>query len=223
MSSDYISTIKNVAVITNLEDDSLCVLDISEIRKQAYSKQYGGVMFGAIGGALEALIIEGVASYRIRSLVGGSIEPVRESISDFDAKSIFEAIVHKKLSEQLKESRGIQSVIMLKKEGVVETGDGISISNAQKGNYPDTLLTIEYRYGLGAFVENEPLPAIMASVSVISIPENRKLMTDTIMTYGCSGNAYNLVDYARDKGEIYRRCFEEVVEEFGERLAGRYF
>ena len=117
MSSDCISKIRNIAVFTTLEDDNLSVLDISGIRKKAYSKTYGGMMFGAIGGALEALIIEGVASYKIHSLIGGSASPVRESINGFDAKSRFDDMVYKVFSEDIKINRNIQHMSVVKFNG----------------------------------------------------------------------------------------------------------
>ena len=225
LSSDDISKIKNISIETNLEDNGLCVLDIAGVRKQAYSKQYGGVMFGAIGGAIEALIIEGVASHKINSMIGGSIGPVKESVSDFDAKVTFDAIFLKKFSEQIKENTDIQNITMLKVNSSSETAGAanIVIPGNQTNSQPDALLKIDYKYGIGAFVEKRPLPAVIAKVSVLKLPESAKLMSDIVIMYSCNENNYTLDDYAKDKGKLYRQCFNEIADKLGQRIVGFYF
>jgi hypothetical protein len=217
MSNDYINKIKNIAVVTNLQDDSLSVLDVTGIRKQENSKQYGGVMYGAIGGALEALIIEGISSYKINSLIGGSITPIQESIAGFDVKATFDDIVNKHFFEHIRANRDIQSLVMLK------TVNSLEFPNEQHNSNPDTLLKIEYRYGIGAFTEKKPVPAIVADISAISLPENKKIMSDTIIMYSCDTNNYTLADYAENNGTIYKQCFSEIVEKLIHRIAIVYF
>jgi hypothetical protein len=223
MSVDDINKIRNVAVVTKLEDNTLNVLDISGIRTREYSKQYGGVMFGALGGALEALIIEGISSYKIHSAIGGSINPIQESVADFDAETAFNDVIYTQLPEHIKAGRDIKNILMLKADNFIETEDGIRITSEEKDNCPDTLLKIEYRYGIGAVTEKKPVPAIVANISVISIPENKRMMRDTMIVYSCDDNDYTLADYAENNGKVYRQCFGEIVEKLCQQLATSYF
>ncbi|HTZ18849.1 MAG TPA: hypothetical protein VMB78_10470 [Dissulfurispiraceae bacterium] len=221
LSSDDASKIKNIAIETTLEDNGLCVLDIAGIRKQEYSRQYGGVMFGAI----EALIIEGVSSHKINSMIGGSIEPIKESVADFNMKSTFDSTFYKKFSELIKENTDIQNIIMLKENDSsgTATAPDIATPSTQTNNQPDALLKIDYKYGIGAFVEKKPLPAVIARVSVLRLPESTKLMSDIVIMYSCDDNNYTLDDYAQNKGKIYRQCFNEIADKLGERIVGFYF
>lgn len=223
MSFDDINRMRNVAVVAKLDDRDLKVLDITGIKKKEQSRQYGGVMFGALGGAIEALIIEGIANNKIHSMIGGSIDPVRESVADFDAGAAFFEVAQSKLPDKIKSGRTIQNVTVLKEGKIPESAGSIVISGDDKNIHPDTLLTIEYRYGLGALVESRPVPAIVANISVVNIPENREMMRDSMVSYSCSENNYTLADYAGDKGKIFRQCFSELVESFCQGLASSYF
>lgn len=214
LSSEDRDRIKTVAVTAVLEDDELSILDITEIKKREYSKTYGGMMFGAIGGALEALIIEGISRYKIGSHVGGNIAPIRENIQGYNIKTVFNDLVLKGMSETLKESNKVQRVqAMAFQENSFES----------KSVDADALLKIEYKYGIGARDKQKQLPAITATVSIESIPDNRTLMKDTWIAYSCEEHNYTIDDYAKNGGEIYRRCFEEMVEQFGRNIAATCF
>jgi hypothetical protein len=215
LSNEDRKRIKVVAVTTVLEVDDLSMLDLANIRKSGYSRNYGGTMYGAIGGALEALIIEGISSYKIRSSIGGSISPIRESIHGYDAKSVFDALVFKGMLDTLKESNKVQCVQVI---GPITSGES-SIA-------ADALLKIEYKYGIGAPYERNPLPAITAIVSIESLPGNQTLMQDdwnAWMASSCVEYDYTLDDYAKNNGELFKRCFEQIVEKFGRDVAKTYF
>jgi hypothetical protein len=215
LSSEDRNRIKVVAVRTVLEDDGLSMLDIASVRKNEYSKSYGGMMYGAIGGALEALIIEGTSWYKIRSSIGGSISPIRESIHGYDAKSVFDALVFKGISNALNESNKVQRVQAIG-----------PITSAESSIAADALLKIEYKYGIGVPYERKPLPAITATVSIESLPDNQTLTKEDWKAWidsSCVEYDYTLDDYAKNGGELYRRCFEQIVEQFGRNVANTYF
>lgn len=215
MSSEDISRIKSLAVATSLENDDFNIIDLSRIRKKEYSKTYGGMMHGAIGGALEALIIEGMAKYKINSSVDGDIAPIKQSIPGFDAKNTFEEIFFKGFSENVRINKNIQKVDIIKL-------DESAFNNGPSSAY-DTLLKIEFKYGIGAYQKDKPLTAMDAKVSVISLQENKRMMTDFVTSYGCSENNYTLEDYAKDNGKIYKQCFNEMADYFSKKLANQYF
>lgn len=98
-----------------------------------------------------------------------------------------------------------------------------TVSDQQSSTDADVLLKIEYQYGIGAYSEKKPLPAIIANISVESIPENRTLMKNTWITHSCEKHNYTLDDYAKDNGKIYKQCFEEMVEQFGQNLVNIFF
>lgn len=223
VSLDQTNSMRNIAVVATCQNAALKVLDITDIRKKEYSKQYGGVMYGAIGGVLEVLIHEGVASYKICSLVGGSVGDVRKSVADFDARSAFDEILYARFSERIKAKTHIQNVVMLKSADLVQDGSGSNSSDEQKGNKPDTLLIVDYTYGIGAWVKEKPVPAIVANVSVRSVPKNETLMSDTVVSYSCDGNNYTLANYAENGGEKYRACFRQVVDDLARRIADEAF
>jgi hypothetical protein len=223
MSSDYVSGIKNIVVVTKLDHAGLSLLDLSEIKKKEHSKQYGGVTRGALGASLEWIIVEGIASYKINSLIGGSIEPVRESIADFDARTTFDDITYKTFSEQIRTHREIHSIVMLKANDLYQEDRVKNQPHERKNNGSDVVLEIDYSYGIGAFSEERPLPVIVARISVRCVPEHEIIMSDTVVTYSCDDHYYTLADYAANNGEIYKQCFREIAEKLSQRLANIYF
>ena len=147
---------------TKLDQEGLSLLDLSEIKKAEHSKQYGGVTHGALGAALEWIIVEGIASYKINSLIGGSIEPVRESVADFDARATFDDITYRTFSEQIRTHRDIHSIVMLKTNDLRQEELIKNLPQEPRGSSSDVVLEIDYSYGIGAFSEERPLPAIVA-------------------------------------------------------------
>jgi len=223
MSSDYASGIRNIVIVTKLDHEGLSLLDLAEIKKEEHSKQYGGVTRGALGAALEWIIVEGIASYKINALIGGSIEPVRESVADFDARTTFDDITYRTFSEQIRTHRDIHSIVMLKTNDLSQEELIKNQPHERKDNGSDVVLEIDYSHGIGAFAEERPLPAIVARISVRSIPEQATIMSDTLLTYSCDDHYYTLADYAANNGEIYKQCFRKIVEKLSQRLANIYF
>jgi hypothetical protein len=213
LSEQDIGIIRTLVLTTVLEDNQMSTIDIAGIRKHEYSKTYGGMMYGALGGALEAIIIEGISRYKIHSMVGGSIDPIKEGISGYDAEAAFAEFVFKGMTENLKELNKLQSVRMLDRASTKD----------KSGHDGDALLKIEYRYGIGALEEKRPLPAVIANISVLSLPDNRLLMKNLWTAFACERRDYTIDDYARDGGRLYRQCFEEMAERFGRDLVSTFF
>ena len=161
-------------------------------------------------GHLEALIVEGISRFKINSHVGVSIAPLRDSISGYDVKAVFDRLVLKGMSESMKEADKAREVRPL----------DMATWDKREGADADVLLKIEYRFGIGALEKQKPLPAIMALVSVESLSDNRILMKDTWVAHSCEEQGYTIDDYAKDGCAIYKRCFEQMIEQFGRDLAG---
>lgn len=219
LSSKDQNEIKSITLITVQKDDQMSVLDITQIRQQAYSRSYGGAMYGAVGGALEALIKEGISSYKINSLIGGSIDPIKESISGYNTKAAFDDLVFRGITQNMKELNKNHNVRILD----VRILDRSLSGEQRRSNDADVLMKIEYKYGIGAYVENKPLPAMIAKISVESLPDNRTLMKNTWTACGCEQRNYTIGDYAKDDGRIYKQCFEEMVEQFGRNLVNVFY
>lgn len=215
LSSEDRGKIKSVVVAIESEDERMNIIDVAEIRKKEYSKTYGGMMYGAIGGAIEALVKEGISRYKINSVIDGNIDPIGQGISGYDTKAVFNQLTLKGMSETMLESGKTNNLPVISARILSETGDAGSTD-------ADALLRIEYRYGIGAYSKGKLFPAMTASISVESLPEKRTLMKDIWIASACENRDYTIEDYAKDGGEKYKRCFEEMVERFGRSLAGLF-
>jgi hypothetical protein len=216
LSNEDRSKTRSIVLAIESEDDQMNVIDVTQIRKQEYSRTYGGIMHGAIGGAMETLIIEGISTHKIGSLIGGSIGPVRESISGYDTKTVFDRLVLKGITENMVDLNRLHNLPVHDVRASNRIGEPRSTD-------ADVLLKIKYRYGIGAYNKQKPFPAMIAQISVESLSENKMLMKNIWMASGCENRSYTLDDYAKNGGEIYKRCFEEMVEQFGRNLVNVFF
>lgn len=215
MSADDVARIECIGVSTYLESSSPKNIDLTGIRQQEYKKTYGGMMYGAVGGALEAIAIEIIARKKISSQIGGSLSAVRDSLSEFNAAEVFDDVFYRAFSEEMKANGKAETVILLRENQDKQSPEGVP--NA------DTLVRISYQYGIGAFGKGHPIPALAAQISVVAAGDNKTLMQDTLTVHACEEKDYSLADYAKEDGRLYKECFQEMAEQFGRRLVGRYF
>ena len=179
LAPDEFDDIKNLGIITILRDADIQVFDVGGIQKNVNKGNYGtyqAYQYGALGVLLEqslgALFKKAEGNIKTRSALGGNPDSITENLADFPIKEIFEKNLIEVLVKRL-ESDNLENIFVIdgtKTKGLTaETPPGI-----------DTLMKIEFTYGLGASLTKKPRVAVSAHVSLINLTEDREILKGAI-------------------------------------------
>ena len=201
MNTKTARTIQKLGIKTKLTDQSLNVIDIGGIRKKVYQKTYTGGHFGFLGGALEALILEAEATIKMRKALGGSVDKVRNNLSDFSPGDVFN-------QNFMQELRVCETYMNIPKIVLLE---GDIKDSAQD---LDAVAEISYIYGIGAYTEDSVRTAISADI-VIKRNTNQDILADfSHKVEKASKSPCTLEDYACNNGMLFKNDFAEATKSF---------
>ncbi len=203
---DIAKTVQIIGILTNSKSDRIEFIDLAGTRKDVYQQNFGGGQFGAIGGALEALVHEAEIYVKDRELMGGSIGALRESLSGFQADDIFKQIMVREIEGYEKKSNILKLVVLNENER----------NNLQD---LDAILEINYVYGIGAYVP-EVLNAVISANIVLTRTTNGETLAnfDHVISAGTKSPC-TLKDYAINNGALYKTDFSEAAKGFTISLA----
>jgi hypothetical protein len=200
-----------VAVVTNLSDSKLQIFDRTGIKDQ-YSSYYSM-------GALSYLLVDGVSSAQVKASLQGDPELLRQALSDFSVKDVFNDIFTKFFKT------GFETIgpIITEKFTITEYAEASNCKKKKIKDYNilskelgvDAVIEINYRYGLGAYgVGFYCLPLIMAEVTMISLPEDKILMERKLGSDYAVKRGYTVDNLRENGGELFRKEFSRSVHDF---------
>ncbi len=209
------SKIKKVGIVTVLKDKELRVFDHTEV----YQKPYGGVMFGAIGGALEGIAKAIEASIRIKSSLGGDPNLLRDQLREYSVSEVFFGNLNRKLSEKYEIVSADPSVNELRE---AKKGEKLKIEDyldACRKCEADTLLKVEYSYGLAAYASRKSSAAIIANFSVYDVETKELLLKKEIVSDNYFGRSRVVPEFAANDSELYKKDLSRAMDALSEIVA----
>jgi len=215
--------IKKLAIVTFLADNNLKVIDQTRIRQ----KTYGGFMFGAIGALLEAAVLETEAQLAKRHSLGwGNPTDVKRELADYPIKKVFDDNFIKIFSNNYKNCEILcpqyLDSIETSEYPMLKSSSGKKIrdySTLDKKLNVDTVLEIDFMYGLAVYEFERSSAIISGTVSVINIRENKLLMRDLILSDKYYKDGHTVNEFKADGAQLYKKAFLEAVDAFGRLVA----
>lgn len=209
------SKIKKVGIVTVLKDKELRVFDHTEV----YRKTYGGMMFGAIGGALEGIALAVEANIRIKSSLGGNPDLLRNQLREYSVSEVFFGNLSRKLSEKYEMVSADQSVNELRE---AKKGEKLKIEDyldACRKCQADTMLKVEYYYGLAAYANVKSSAAIIANFSVYDVETKELLLKKEIISDKYFKKSRVIPEFAANDSELYKKDLSGAMDTMSEVVA----
>jgi hypothetical protein len=207
--------IKKVGIVTVLKDKELRVFDHTEV----YRKTYGGMMFGAIGGALEGIALAVEGSIRIKSSLGGDPNLLRNQLREYSVSEVFFGNLSRRLSEKYEIVSADQSVNELRE---AKKGEKLKIEDyldACRKSQADTMLKVEYYYGLAAYANVKSSAAIIANFYVYDVKTKELLLKKEIVSDKYFKKSRVIPEFAANDSELYKKDLSEAMDTMSEVVA----
>jgi hypothetical protein len=226
LKQEDVQNIKRLAVVTSLKDNNLQILD----RTGAKERTYGGYQFGALGAALESLILSGIASSKVKSSLGGDPELLKKELVNFPAKILFDEYFVKTftMNFEIVNPQDIDK-LGIKEYPEKETSDEKTVKDytiIKEKFGTDTILEINFIYGLAAYESENASVVISADVSVIDVKDNKLLMKKNILSDEYFKMGHTIDEFRANNAELFKKelieaicgCAHLITSDFGEKL-----
>ena len=201
------SKIKKLGLVMVLQDNQLRVFDHTGVSQ----KTYGGFMFGAIGGALEAIAKAVETNIRIRSSLGGDPNALIKELGEYHIEEIFGEELVNKLSGKyviVNTDRFVNELKDTKKGQKLKVEDYL---DACRRCEADTLLKIDFNYGLAAYAREKSSAAIVVNLSVYDVATKSLVMKKQIVSDQYFKKSRVIPDFSANGAELYKKDIPEIV------------
>ncbi len=206
ISYDRTSLIKKVAILTNAKDPNFVVLDHSGIM----SKTYTGGQFGALGGLLEGIILSVEASHAKKKSLGGEPETLIAELDGYDVKKVIDQKLIKKLS---------------KKFDIIELSH--SNSSSKNNNFTelctnieaDTLVKIEFLYGLATYADKKSSAAIDAEVTIFDVDSKKVLLKKKIKSDSLYSTSRTVNEFSENEAMLFKSDMSSAADSISTLIA----
>lgn len=207
--------IKKVGIVTVLKDKELRVFDHTEV----YRKTYGGMMFGAIGGALEGIVLAIEASMKVKSSLGGDPNLLRNQLREYSVSEVLFGNLSRRLSEKYEIVSADQSANELRE---AKKGENLKIEDyleACRKCQADTMLKVEYYYGLAAYASVKSSAAIIAHFYIYDVNTKELLLKKEIVSDKYFKKSRVIPEFAANDSELYKKDLSEAMDAMSEVVA----
>ncbi len=209
LKQEDIRDIRKLAIVTSLLDKELKVLDHTGI------ESYGDPRFGFPVFFLDVLLTAFSAAAAKYDSLGGDPDPLRQELVDFPIKKVFDENFTKFFSKNF-EIISPQDVDNL---GIAEYPEKESVDGETIRDYTvlkeklgvDTVLEINFIYGLAAYAEHSASTVVSADISVISIVENRILTKKTILSDSYYKSGHTVDEFKANGAELFKKEIPEAI------------
>ena len=218
--------IKKLAIVMVLQDKELKVFDHTGVWKKTYTYN----QFGLVGALVETAAFTTEANIRIRSSLGGDPKLLREQLGDYSLTEILERDLMDKISKRyeiVNTNEAVKELREAKENQKIKIEDYLDVCNKAGA---DTMLKVDYSYGLAAYARAKASAAIVANISVYNVRTNALLMNKVISSDNYFKNACVVTQYSANDAELFRKDMLEAVNglslliatEFGVRIKQEY-
>jgi len=199
-------TMRKLAIVMIPRDRELKVFDHTGVwKKHTYNP------FGLVGALAETAALTTEANIRIRSSLGGDPNLLREHLRDYSLTKILEKDLMDKISKRyeiLNTNEAVKELREAKKNQKIKTEDYLDVCSKAGA---DTILIVDYLYGLAAYASEEASVAIVAYISVHNVKTNTLLMNKTVSSDKYFKNPCPVPKCSANGGELFRKDMVEAV------------
>jgi hypothetical protein len=198
--------IKRIAIVSSLSDNRLHVFDKTGPARNTYLF-VPATPTGIIGGLAAAGTIKAIdKEIKKRRSVGGDPDDLARELEGFPIEATFD----NRFTEVFAQTLSVVHPQETKNIGRIPAADGtIDYSSLQQDFAADTVLTIDFQYGLAAYAGETASAAINAQVSMVNIAEKRVIMSRTVLCDTRFLGGHTVEEYKADKARLFR---EEIAE-----------
>ncbi len=212
LSEAEIGTIKKLAVITNCLDEKIHVVDHTGVWKKSYT----GYQFGAIGGLIDGIVLAPEASIRINKSLGGDPDLLRQELKGYPIKAVFDENFSQAFQGKFEIVSASDCDTLLK----LPASDGEHVKKAPVEDYSvfhrqfgaDSVLVIDFIYGLAAYTGAKANAVVMANVSLINAADNKRIMKRQVASDIRRTDGHTIDEYRSDSAQVYKRELIEAIK-----------
>ena len=217
LSINEAKNINRVCILNNLKDKKVQIFDTSGIRENEYSKSYGGVTQGAIGGLIEGLIIGGIAEYKLRKLVDEPPSMIDENIDGEDIKRIIENSILEGIDEN-RDKFGDRNITFCIKN--IEQFSSNKPKQASNFNYLrdsgyDLLVIASYTHGLSVTEYRKPIATVMAVIEMYDTVTG-SLLARRPLNSRSRNDVHTVKEYIENDSKLYVLAIQNDAKKIGE-------
>ncbi|TAN38222.1 MAG: hypothetical protein EPN25_14330 [Nitrospirae bacterium] len=207
---ERITEIRKIGLVTKVADNDLIVFD----RTRTMNRTYGGTQFGAVGGLIEGLILTGMAAHAMNKSLQGDPDDIKQYLKDINFKSMVDNRISGRLSRKYD--------LVLPQYFDTRAHDNPS-KFATDSNYLkeamslgiDTLIFIEYYYGLGAFKDRPACVVVAGKITVYDVKSETIIFDRLIASDDDFVPGYRTVDeFVNDNAKLFKEDLNTAVDGF---------
>ena len=217
LSIDEAKQINRVCILNNLKNTEVQIFDTSGIRENEYSKSYGGVTHGAIGGLVEGLILGGIAEYKLRKLVDESPSMIDENIDGEDIKRIIGNSILAGIDEN-REKFGDRNITFCIKNidqfPSKKLNQESNFSYLQDNGY-DLLVIASYTHGLSVTEYRKPIATVMAVIELYDTATG-SLLARRPLNSRSRNDVHTIKEYRENDSKLYVLAIQNDSKRIGE-------
>jgi len=168
-------------------------------------------MYGAFGGVLEGIAIAVETNIRIRSSLGGDPNILIKELGEYHIDEIFGEELVNKLSGKyaiVNTDRFVNELRDAKKGQKLKVEDYL---DACRRCEADTMLKIDFDYGLAAYAREKSSAAIIVNLSVYDVATKYLVMKKQILSDQYFKRSRVITDFSANGAELYKKDIPEIV------------
>lgn len=206
--------IQKLAIVMVLRNNELIVFDHTDI----WDKTYGGFMFGLIGALTESMVLAVEANIRKRISLGGDPDLLKEQLGEYMIEEILEEKISQKLSEkyEITKANHYGELSNTKKDQSSIIEDYLNICKKLEA---DTLLEVDFYYGLAAYAVEKASAVIIAKISVYDVYKENLIMRKKFISDEYFKKSRIVPDFAANNAALYKQDMLEIVNGFTQLVA----
>lgn len=194
ISPDQSSIIKKIGIVVTQKDEKLQIFD----HTGTMGKTYLGGSGGAIGALLEGLVLAVEANSIVSQSLGGDPDKLIPLMKGFEIKKLLINDLNKTLSE---------------------THEIIFYENKSTPPICDTIVEVDFLYGMAAFNTELASPAIKADVKILAESGKKNLLDTIIKSDHYYTNSKVIKEFEQNDAELYKKSIAEASNTFSYQIA----
>lgn len=220
LKTEAIGKIKKLVIITTLQDEKLRIFDHTEVWKEnqeglRYAGVFGGAALTGIVGIAAAL----EANSKIRESLGGNPDLLRELLREYPIKEILEEKLIDKVSEmyEIVDANHLLDELRESQKGQkYKIEDYLDVCRKCEA---DTMLKIDFYYGLAAYSGEKPSAAIVGNILVYDVKTKELLMKKAILSDQYFREGRTVPEFSDNGAELFKEDIIEAVDSISLLLA----
>jgi len=201
ISPEMLKSIDKIVIDSVVENENLIVLD----HTGTWDKTYTGGQFGAIGGALEGIILGIQAKIKIKKSLGGTSEELEMMVGAYPIDDLVDDELNGRVQVDF-EVVNIDVIGGFNKERKIK--DAISLCNE---NGADIYIKLNYVYGIAAYNDSPSSATIDADLAIYDVHSKKALLKKKISSDELFKAERYVDEFLENDAEYFKSDIEKAV------------